>query len=241
MFYAWGGVMSPSTQIADPVVVTDTDAGELSPAAVPAPTARQYVHALVWAAVLGALTAGLSSPHVDAALLPVLAVTGAGVGFVASLDVDTGHILNRHIAVIAALTVAGLAFAQAMGHGVALRAVLAAVGAFIYMFILALPRFGMGGGDVKYAPVPAAGLASVGLLVPLLWLWFVFAAAVVGLVALRARSRLDDGSVPGDDTGGEAASSTTVSMPMGPCMAVAVVLAIPTFAWFSELLPSGGF
>lgn len=244
VFYAWGVVMNATAELHRPAA-PDQDA--VTPAAAPRLPARQMVRAMVWAAVLGGLTAAIAAPHVDAALIPVLVVTGAGAGFVASIDIDTRHIYNRHIVVIAAATVAGLVFAQLSGQDVAARALLAAVGAFVYMLALALPRMGLGGGDIKYAPVAAAGLATVGLYAVLLWLLFTFGAALVAMAALKARGHLadtDDAAASseggrGDDTGG-AGAPVSAGIPLGPCMALAVVAAIPAFAWLSELLPAGG-
>src|SRR5690606_21850743 len=99
VFYAWGVVMNATAELHRPAA-PDQDA--VTPAAAPRLPARQMVRAMVWAAVLGGLTAAIAAPHVDAALIPVLAVTGAGAGFVASIDIDTRHIYNRHIVVIAA-------------------------------------------------------------------------------------------------------------------------------------------
>ena len=155
---------------------------------------------LVSAVLAVAYAAVLSNPAavLVAALLPVLIV-------VASIDGRTLRIPNGLTAVAAVVVAAAALWVFPAGPGWYQAAVAAAVAATVFIILLAMNLFaGLGMGDVKLAPVIAAGLLVVTaalwpsgagyFLVPVLfaavvtfWLTISFALAAVRVLVLRSK------------------------------------------------------
>lgn len=176
-----------------------------------------------WAIVSAAAAAGtahlLGLPVAAAILLGLL---GAGLGFIGLIDARTKLILNDHTLAFAILVIAGLSSLQITGwpDPVLPLAVGTAVGVFLVMLVLWWFTGFASGGDIKLAPIVAAGLSFISPMTASLWLLVAFGLCLVVAVvrAIVTRSR------------------TVRSVPMGPLMAVALPVSLALTTWLYAAL-----
>jgi hypothetical protein len=172
--------------------------------------------AWAWGLAAGA-GIGAVALHWTPAAAVTLAIVGFGLGVLGYIDSRTKLILNRHTGLFAAMLFGVLLGVQlqAPGEPVLLTAIGTALGAFVIMLILWWVIGFASGGDIKLAPVAAAGLSLVSPLLAVLWLMLAFMLCM-GVTIYRAAT---------------ANGAPRQSVPMAPLMAIAVPFAIVLTVW----------
>lgn len=177
---------------------------------------QDYLRAAGWGIAAAVASAVVSVLVLPVQALPVVFLLGAGLGTLGYLDQITHTIMDRHTVIFATLASVLLAATQVSQGGFLLGwSMASAAAAFILMVILGLTT-GLGGGDVKLAPVAAALLAAVSPLAALLWIQFTFIAGLAGAVTHRI------------------AKGNNTHLAMAPYMAFAV---LPALAGYGILAP----
>lgn len=170
---------------------------------------------VVLAVASAAITLSVGLPAWTSCLM---ALAGAGLGFLAILDARSLLIANRHTLVFFLVSVAGLgASAMVVGDWVLLAFGLGsgALG-FVLLFICAVvDPAAVGGGDIKLVGIPAMLLGAFNPMLAIIWLLFTcipwLLTAVVVMVRKRAGWMDPDAKAP---------------IPMAVLMAVALTPAI---------------
>lgn len=132
---------------------------------------RDYIRGIYWGAGSGlaALIAGCFFARAE--ILPLLMVAGTVLGFLAWLDHRTHRVLDLHNAGFGIITLILLAATQgAFGMPVIIPGLIGAATAFVFLIVLSYCRLGIGGGDLKLAPMAGAVMGVfAGIAGPLVW------------------------------------------------------------------------
>lgn len=180
---------------------------------------QDYLRAAGWGLASALAAAAVSVAMLPIQFLPVAFLAGAGLGVLGYLDQITHIIRDRHTALFAAASAVLLIATQVSQGGFVLGwAAICAAAVFVFMIILGMTAGGLGGGDVKLAPVAAALLAAVSPLAALLWIQFLIYGALGGAIAARIRRRKN------------------THQAMAPYMAVAVLPALAGYAILGPIL-----
>jgi prepilin signal peptidase PulO-like enzyme (type II secretory pathway) len=176
------------------------------------PTRRDYRFAFLWATVgLGAMVLpALAWAPVD--LVPALLGMAAVLGYAGYIDARTKTIPDWVTVTAFAVGFILLVIPQlgrGFGEPVLLTAAASAVGIFAVMVVLIFTTGFASGGDIKFAPAPAAVLAVISPLIAVIWLGVAF---ILSLAAILIRMQQD----PSDRSG----------FPMAPLMALAFPIAL---------------
>lgn len=146
---------------------------------------RDYLRAACWGIASALAAAAVSVLLLPVQVLPVVFLLGAGLGVLGYLDQVTHLILDRHTMAFATAAAVLLVATQVSQGGFILGgSLITAAAAFLIMAVLGMTT-GLGGGDVKLAPVAAALLAAVSPLAALLWIQFTFTAGAAAAVTNR--------------------------------------------------------
>lgn len=176
------------------------------------PTRRDHLFAGLWTLLgLGAMAVPALA-WAPADLVPALLGMAAVLGYAGYIDARTKTIPDW-ITVTAFVVGFGLLLIPQLGRGfgepVLLTAALSGVGIFAVMVVLIFATGFASGGDIKFAPAPAAVLAVISPLIAIIWLGLAF---ILSMIAILARMRRD----PADQSG----------FPMAPLMALAFPIAL---------------
>lgn len=164
---------------------------ELVLVTAPARTAgeKDYLTAAVWSGVAATAAWLTALPFAAPSLLPAILVAAGGLGFLGYLDSVTLKVKDRHNLIYGTAVLLVLAGTQgAFGTPVLMPALIGAVSVFAAMYVLA-HMVGIGGGDIKLAPIPAAVLAAYSSAGVIIWLFLFFALLLVHNTAAKARRR----------------------------------------------------
>ena len=180
--------------------------------AVPGFAARHYFIAVVFALLAAAVTWWPAVRYAPADAAPGIVAIAAVLGFIGFIDARTKLIPDAYT--ISAFTIV-LAFVirvqvtRGLGQPVFVSAAGTAAGAFFVMMLLVFITGFASGGDIKFAPAPAAMLAVIAPLTAVIWLGLAFLLSLFAL-AIRLKIRPDDKS----------------GFPMAPMMAAALPIAL---------------
>lgn len=155
----------------------------------PAAGEKDYIRGALWAAVAASAAWLGALPFASPALLPLILVTGGGLGFLGYLDHVTHRILDKHILIFGAGVLALLAATQgAFGTSALVPGLIGGAAGFAAMLLLSYLT-SIGGGDIKLAPVPAAVLAVYSSAAVMTWLFFIFFFHLLWSVAVKVSGR----------------------------------------------------
>ena len=150
---------------------------------------KDYITAAVWAGAAATAAWLTALPFAAPALLPAFLVAAGGLGFLGYLDSVTLKVRDRHNLVYGTAVLLVLAGTQgAFGTPVMLPALIGAASVFAAMYVLA-HMVGIGGGDIKLSPVPAAVLAAYSSAAVIIWLFLFFVLLLVNNNLAKARKR----------------------------------------------------
>jgi hypothetical protein len=217
-----------------PQLWADNDTADTVPFALPLLDEPEHVRIMfaekllgnfrtwLWAALSAAASGTVAFLLLDPLPATVVTVVAFGAGALGYIDQRTKLILNQHSLALSAVLVGALLMFQVSmwPEPVLLTAVLAAAGVFLTMVLLWFITGFASGGDIKLAPVIAAGLAVVSPLTPFLWLMLAFILSMF-VTAVNTITR------------GPKAGQT---VPMAPLMAAAVPIAVAGTAWVYTLM-----
>jgi prepilin signal peptidase PulO-like enzyme (type II secretory pathway) len=178
-----------------------------------------------WGIVSGAISAAVAYFLLPIGAAVLIGILGLGAGILGHIDAKTKLILNGHTLVYGAIIALALVVLQFMDGGVSLLAVAAATGTgtFLTMLVLWWTTGFASGGDIKLAPVIAAGLSVVSPMTAPLWLLVAFILCLLVTAVQLVRRR-------------RAAAQT---VPMAPLMAAAIPTSIALNYWLYAALDLG--
>lgn len=160
-----------------------------APSRARAATEKDYIVAAVWAGVSATAAWLAALPFTVPALLPAFLVAAGGLGFLGYLDSVTFKVRDRHNLVYGLAVLLVLAATQgAFGAPVLVPALIGAASVFAAMFILA-HMMGIGGGDIKLSPIPAAVLAAYSSAAVIIWLFLFFVMLLANNTVAKASKR----------------------------------------------------